>query len=128
YLQAPDAVYEGVSMTAEEAQAVLEVVNGASLQMLDDDIGLDSRAATAIVAARPFSMLQIDPSMAQLVELPYVGQSAMEDLKAYGASWSSCSNPPTNVEGVAFSPLRTHDALDFVNQAPTDILTGVSGI
>jgi V8-like Glu-specific endopeptidase len=73
-------VVEGVSFTAAEAAAVLALANAAPLETLDDEVGLDSRAAANIVAARPLVDLQA------LAAVPYVGASALEKLKAYAAA------------------------------------------
>ncbi len=71
---------EGVSFTAAEAAAVLALVNNASEEELDDQVGLDSRAAANIVAARPFATL------AELAAVPYVGPTALAKLKAYAGA------------------------------------------
>ena len=69
-----------MSFTSAQAAAVLSLANTASQSVLDNDVGLDSRAAANIVAARPFSTLQ------QLAAVPYVGTSALKKLKAYAAA------------------------------------------
>ncbi len=71
-------VVEGVELTTDEAAAALRVANGATLEVLDLDVGLDVRAATGIVDARPFGMLE------DVAVVPYVGKTAIEDLVAYG--------------------------------------------
>lgn len=57
--------------------AILEVANALTQAELDDVVGLDSRAAANIVAARPFATLT------ELDEVGYVGQSALGKLLAY---------------------------------------------
>ncbi len=73
-------VYDDVPFTAAEIAAVLALVADASLELLDDDVALDSRAAAAIVAARPIL------SMDQLSACSYVGRSAMQKLKSYAVA------------------------------------------
>lgn len=67
--------WEGVTFTAEEQEAVLEVVNDASLATLDEDVGLASDAAANIVDARPIT------SMGDLADVSQVGASALEALR-----------------------------------------------
>ncbi len=68
--------WDGVIFTVDEATACLDLTNAASLEQLDDELGLDRRAATAIVAAQPVG------SVAELAGLYYVGKSALNILKA----------------------------------------------
>jgi hypothetical protein len=70
-------VYEGVSFTVAEAEATLELANSAHHALLDEDVGLDSRAADGILAAKPIA------TMLELSEAYYVGHSAMLKLKAF---------------------------------------------
>ncbi|MCB9779190.1 MAG: helix-hairpin-helix domain-containing protein [Alphaproteobacteria bacterium] len=72
-------VWEGVSFTADQVTAVLALVNTASEAELDDDVGLDRRAAAGIVEERPFTGIQ------QLADVPYVGASALTKLQVYTA-------------------------------------------
>lgn len=74
-------VYEGVTFTAAQVEAVLELVNTATLEVLDDDVRLDSRAAEGIVETRPFTDIET------LAEVPYVGPSALEALQEYVAQF-----------------------------------------
>lgn len=71
--------WEGVSFTASQVTAVLELVNTASQAELDDDVGLDRRAAEGIVAARPLLDLN------ELGAVPWVGPSALRALQDYAA-------------------------------------------
>ncbi len=66
------------------ARAMLDVANTASVEVLDDDVGLDSRAARNIVEAR-----ESDGAFDSLVALDtvaYVGISAFENLHAFAES------------------------------------------
>lgn len=59
---------------------ILELANTASLAVLDDDVGLDRRAASNIVEARaerPFT------SLVELWAIPYVKTSAMQSFYAH---------------------------------------------
>lgn len=81
WVPADDELYgvvEGVALTKDEAAAALRTANGATLQELDVDVGLDVRAATGIVAGRPFGTLE------DVAAVSYVGKTAIEDLVAYG--------------------------------------------
>ncbi len=120
--------YDGVEFSLAEAEGVLRVVNGASLEILDDDIGLDSRAANAIMLARPFAADTTGANMQQLSAASYVGKSALHKLKSYVGPWSACSTASVTVKGVEFSSLEAHDAVDMLNQAPVDVLKRISGI
>ena len=71
--------WEGVSFTARQATAVLNLANTASQAELDDDVGLDRRAASGIVSARPLLDLN------ELGAVPWVGPSALRALQDYAA-------------------------------------------
>lgn len=69
--------YDGVPFTVDEADRVLDLVNNASETTLHDDVPLDSRAVTSILAARPIA------SMPQLAGLYYVGTAMLQRLLDY---------------------------------------------
>ena len=69
-------ILENVAFTAAEATAVMALVATATLNQLDVDIALDSRAATAIYNDRP-------NTMAALGATYYVGESALIKLRNY---------------------------------------------
>lgn len=71
---------EGVAFTWEEALATVVVANTAALGVLDDDVALDSRAANAIVAQRPFVDVH------DLATASYVGASALDKLRVWSAA------------------------------------------
>ena len=60
-----------------EAGAMLELVNSASLEVLDDDVALDSRAAENIVEARPLA------TITELDAVSYVGPYALRKIFEY---------------------------------------------
>lgn len=66
---------EGVSFSAVEAEETLDLVNSAERYVLDDELRLDSRAATSIVLARPYDSLD------ELAERPYVGPATLRILR-----------------------------------------------
>jgi DNA uptake protein ComE-like DNA-binding protein len=70
-------VYDGVSFSVAEAEAVILFVNSASETELDDDLDLDRRAVQSIFEARPIR------SVKQLAELYYVGKTALSRLKEH---------------------------------------------
>lgn len=69
--------YEGVTFTVAQATAVLRLVNEESPSVLDVEVGLDSRAVTGILNARPVA------TMTDLAAAHYVGTRALELLKAH---------------------------------------------
>lgn len=72
-----DAIVHGIQEGSYLAVAILATVNTASLETLDDDIGLDARAARAITAQRPIATLTA------LDDRAYVGAAAFRDLRAW---------------------------------------------
>ena len=93
---APQIVCEGIPLTAEEAGAILDCVNGATVAQLDDEAGLDGRAAENIVAAQPIASLD------ELAAISYVGQTAISSLRDYATSWLAPDTGPvtTSVQGL----------------------------
>jgi hypothetical protein len=69
-------VYDGVAFSVEQADATLELVNVLSVEALDDDLALNSRAVDSIINARPIDTVD------SLSRLYYVGGSALRTLKA----------------------------------------------
>ncbi|MEZ4473349.1 MAG: DUF4215 domain-containing protein [bacterium] len=67
----------GIAEGSYAALAILDLANYADLATLDDAVGLDARAAQAIVAGRPFA------SLTALDAAAYVGASAFADLLDY---------------------------------------------
>ncbi|MBN2493435.1 MAG: helix-hairpin-helix domain-containing protein [Deltaproteobacteria bacterium] len=116
-------VVSGVSFSAAEATAVLEIANSASSAQLDDEAGLDTRAASQIVAARPIADLPA------LDAVPYVGATALEQLKAFIPSWQQGGQPEPppagggTYDGVAFSAAEEATALEIANLASATQLT-----
>jgi hypothetical protein len=76
-----DAFAREAALSAEEAAGVLEVANTLSIVELDDDVGLDRRAAIAIVAARDED--GDFEELAALDALPWVGATALALLAGY---------------------------------------------
>ena len=75
-----DGVF-GVQEGSVEARAILRVASESALAVLDDDAGLDRRAATGIVDARERS--GAFETLAQLDAVPFVGASAFAKLLAF---------------------------------------------
>jgi hypothetical protein len=78
----PRLELEGVLLTDAEAAALLAAANGATELELDDDAGLDARAARNLVAARPLA------DLAAVGAVPYVGTSAIDRLRRWAPGWS----------------------------------------
>ena len=72
----PDAIH-GLIPSTYLADEVLELVNSATFDVLDDDAGLDRRAAQGIIDTRPLADLQ------ELDDVSYMGVSAFSKLKTY---------------------------------------------
>ncbi len=99
----PDLLVEGVPMSAEEAAEVLVVANSASLIELDQDAGLDARAASNIVAARPLADTD------ELAAVSYVGASALELLLDYSAVWEPTEEEATEEEACSLTIATSSD-------------------
>ena len=91
--------YDGVAFSLDEARGVLAIANGASFENLDVDFGLDSRAASAIVAARPFAATTTGANMQELSAASYVGASALQHLKSHAGPWASLRRRGHDREG-----------------------------
>lgn len=78
--------WDGVTFTVDEATAVLELVNTASEDELDDDVPLDARAVGSILAARPIETVHA------LAGLYYVGTTALGALLDHAVPAPSCDD------------------------------------
>lgn len=72
--------FDGVAFTVAESRAAILLVNTAPADALKTTIGLDPRAVTSIVAARPVA------TMAALSALYYVGPAMMTKIKTAAAA------------------------------------------
>ena len=75
--------WEGVVFTESEVSAVLDIANNANTKTLDNDVGLDSRAARNISKAGTIT------TMDELAAVAYVGTSALNKLKDYIPVWQA---------------------------------------
>lgn len=74
-----------------DVDVVVTVANEATFEQLDDDMGLDRRAAQGIVDGRPFG------SVNEVDAVSYVGPSALEDMRAFGETAGfACTTPQTD--------------------------------
>lgn len=122
----PEAAPSGyaANLTQTDAAAILDLVNypGTTLDVLDEAVGLDSRAAQGIVAARngadgvapsaddaPFA------SIAALDAVPYVGDAAFGKLEVYAAAHPAPKSE--TVEGVSFLGWQSESVVYGVNHA-----------
>ncbi len=92
----------GAALTPAETDAVLDLVNEASISVLDDDVALDKRAAENIVAHRDgadavLGTADDDPfdSIEELDAVPWVGPSALDKLVAYAHAQGLVDEPST---------------------------------
>ena len=81
--------FDSVTFSVSEADRALDLVNDASDTTLDDEVGLDPRAVSSILAARPID------TMGQLAALYYVGPTAMRNIREFSAA------PAETCEGIA---------------------------
>lgn len=96
------------SGTPEEA-VILWTANTQSLEVLDDDVRLDRRAAENIVAQRPFTTIDA------LDAVPWVGTVALDRLYAYGLEHAELEDPgPLDNDGLTLWAANTlsFDVLD----------------
>ncbi|MFH1808611.1 MAG: hypothetical protein ABIJ09_07695 [Pseudomonadota bacterium] len=114
-----DLIYvEGVPFSAEDMASVLELCNCAALAVLDDDVGLDARAAAGILAARPFADPDPAVNMARLAAVSYVGSNALQRLKGFALTWQGgCAPLGGTFDGVTFSDAQAQIALAVLNTA-----------
>lgn len=103
----PDLVVEGIPLTQEEAAAIMEVANGATLSQLDDDAGLDARAASNIVAARPLTTVE------ELATVSYVGATAIGLLREYAATWTPPDEPQAGCDTITVAAVTNADVTEF---------------
>lgn len=75
---AMEEAQDGLGRVTGAEALILRAANTLSLEVLDDVVGLDSRAAANIVERRPFATFEA------LDAVPYVGNSALDKLEAYG--------------------------------------------
>jgi Nuclease A inhibitor-like protein len=123
---------ETVVFAGWESQAVVWGVNQAAAGELDGL--LDSRAASGLMARRPFS------TVTAMGPVPYVGATALQALRAHAPAWWTAMGgaPPPSTgtpslagtfDGVSFDEATAKTALDIANQASYAQLTanGVPG-
>jgi len=99
-------VVNGITEGSDQARAVLELANGLSQDVLDDDVGLDRRAAANIVRARrgpdDLDGTADDTPLASLTQLDavsYVGASAFDHLLAYARDAGMLAAAAVDVDG-----------------------------
>lgn len=131
--QSPDIVDDGSLMRIAEGSAdamgVLGFLNdsGTTLELLDDTVGLDKRAATSLIEHRDgedetfgTSDDALFASIAQVDAQYYVGDAAMEALLAYADAQGWVPGPDDVVgswEGVSFTASQVTAVLGVVNTA-----------
>lgn len=67
----------GIARESYLAEGIVKLANTASLEVLDDDVPLDVRAARGIVAGRPFEYIE------EIDTVSYVGERAFTNLARY---------------------------------------------
>ena len=118
-----------VSMSAADAQQVLDLVNypGTDLALLDEQVGLDRRAAEGIVARRdgadgvsPSGDDDLFGDLSELDAIAYVGDSAFAKLQAFALAHPVAA--AEHVEGVDFSGWQAEAVIWGVNGASVEEL------
>ncbi len=92
---------EGVVYSVEQAEAVIWGVNQATLEELDDTVGLNAKAAQNLVDNAPYQ------SVAEMGAVSYVGPAALTQLRDYASVWRA--EMEANPEGMA----GTYDGVPF---------------
>ena len=129
----PDAAPSVIAsnLSVGDATAVLALVNypGTDVDVLDNQVGLDTRAAHGIIAHRdgadgiapssddvPFATID------ELDAIPYVGDSAFTKLTAWAAARPLPA--PETVEGVAFAGWESQAVVWGVDNLDASVLDG----
>jgi hypothetical protein len=114
------ATVEGVAFAGWEAEAIVWGVNGASVAMLDDSVGLDKRAAENLHQQAPFA------GIGQMGPVGYVGNSALVALRAYAPAWWAAMQGGAPVggtfDGVVFDDATAALALAIANEAARELM------
>jgi len=84
--------WDDVDFTETAATVTLRLVNEADERMLDEEIGLDTRAVTSILAARPVI------SMTELSGLFWIGPDTMAQLKHFALEYYSVTETTAAIE------------------------------
>ena len=113
----------GDQPTAEARErAILAVVNDPQItfEKLDDEVGLDRRAARNIIAARPFATL------AELDAVSYVADTALQAIFDYAVANGYLNAGPRKTNDVIFSPniyAQSHNVrvASLIDQARTSL-------
>ena len=112
---------EGVNFLPSEAAAVVYGVNSSTLEFLDDDLRLNSKAAQALASSGPYQ------SITQIAEVYYVGNSALTILHGHAPIWRAELDAANALAGtydsVTFDGPSAVIALQIANQASYDELT-----
>jgi len=113
-------VVEGVAFAGWQSESVVWGVNHAAVAELNGV--LDNRAATALIAARPFA------SVTAMGPVSYVGASALAALRGASYGWWSAMHMTTaplagTFDSVAFDEATATTALAIANQATVAQLT-----
>lgn len=115
-------IVEGVQFSSTQSAAVVWGVNHASLEELDDTVGLTSSAAGELIANAPYS------SVTEMGAVLYVGPSALAYLRTHAARWGAEMAAPVasqagNYDGISFDEETATIALSIANNAPELQLT-----
>jgi DNA uptake protein ComE-like DNA-binding protein len=110
---APPETVEGVAFTSEQVAAVVWGVNQSTSDELDDGLRLDTRAATNLLAKRPFA------TIAQMGAVSYVGGAVLLALREHAPVWAAKRAGAVTLagtfDGVSFDEPRARAALKLAN-------------
>ncbi len=122
---------EGVEFTSEQVTAIVWGVNQATVEELDQDVGLLRTAAEALVASGPYT------SVSQMGDVSYVGPAALRQLRDHAVLWSTEMGGDTQTQqssqggtydGVSFDGTTADAALAISNTATLNQLMNAGGM
>ena len=110
-------IVEGVHFTGAESEAIVWGVSNATLEELDDDVGLKSNAAAELIGDGPYDSLE------EIAAVKWVGPATLEDLRDYAPIWIeafAASDLAGTYDGIAFDSQTAAVALEIANEASYD--------
>ncbi|MCO4768996.1 MAG: helix-hairpin-helix domain-containing protein [Deltaproteobacteria bacterium] len=122
--QANAAVVHGIAEGSDEAAAIILLVNLSDHELLDDTVGLNSRAADNILDARFAGPID---SLTALDAVSYMGPAAFATLLDYVVN-QGLVIPQVYVHGISEQSLLAIDMLTLVNSASEEALDDVVGL
>lgn len=111
---------EGVAFSSEQVSAVLWGMNQTTSDELDDQMGLETRAANALLGKAPFT------SISQIGAVAYVGPAALTSIRGHAPVWAAKRAGAVTLagtyDGVVFDEKTAKAALKIANTAAAPAL------